>query len=243
MFYKKLVLRYHISVLTSGRIEMKRIVVLSVVLLISLSSLVAAENFFGDLTQAQRYDLADSYNRVADRYQELDDTQKAQSFRAMVEVIFPGFGKAERPQTAQTAPKPVAREEKIDPSGDEASRYYFNKILRGIFNENLNLTVSVLAETLYLPLYDSGLSKADVSSEIEWFFDNYDLSRIAPNDVLDMNSIRVTALDNGYWRLDVKVRPEYRDALPEVTFWGEKMGMYFRKYPEGWRLGAIGPVA
>ena len=82
-----------------------------------------------------------------------------------------------------------------------------------------------------------------VNSELEWFFSEYDVSSVAPDDIFRMSTMQVIPLDNGYWRLDIQIWSEYADAIPEVTFWAEKMGFYFRKFPEGWRLAAIGPVA
>jgi hypothetical protein len=204
----------------------------------------ASEFFFSDLSEAQRYDLADAYDRVADRFDEIDDSDRADEYRAMVQVIFPGFGQVERPAAPEkpVQPRTPAKAE-VDPAGGDASFYYFNKILRGIFNENVSLTVSAIADTLYLPLFDAGVDKAMVASELEWFFDEYDLSSVAPDDVFMMSTMQVTPLDNGFWRLDIQTWPEYAEALDIVTFWSEKMGFYFRKFPEGWRLAAIGPVA
>jgi len=222
---------------------MKRIIALLIVS-IALVALGSEELFFDGLNDAQRYDLADAYNRVADRYAELDDAERAAAFRAMVGMIYPGFESAARPETpAEPVVVRPPETPATDPAGGDASFYYFNKLLRGVFNENVSLTVSVIAETLYLPLYDSGIDRAVVSSELEWFFDTYEVDRVVPDDVFDMRSIAVTPLDNGYWRLDVNTWPDFADAVPEVTFWSRKMGFYFRKYPEGWRLAAIGPTA
>ena len=223
---------------------MNRIAVFIAVLMVSSMMLGASELFFGDLTDAQRYDLADAYDKVADRFDELDEPEKAADFRAMVDVIFPGFAQAGRPAETQQPVRPQRPERTApDPAGGDASYYYFNKLLRGVFNENLSLTMSVMSDTLYLPLYDSGIDRQDVAEEVRWFFDEYDLMSISPDDVFLMEGIQVTPLDNGYWRLDVEVRPEYENALPTVTFWSKKMGFYFRKFAEGWRLAAIGPVS
>ncbi len=223
---------------------MKRAAILIFVFLVLALVVNASELLFDDLTEAQRYDLADAYDRVADRFEELDDIERADSYRIMVQLIFPGYGQVERPsgpvepvqtqRPAQPAP---------DPAGGDASFYYFNKILRGVFNENVSLTVAAIADTLYLPLFDAGVDKAMIASELEWFFSEYDITSVSPDDIFRMTSMQVLPLDNGFWRLDIQTWPEYADALPEVTFWAEKMGFYFRKFPEGWRLAAIGPVA
>ena len=226
-----------------GRFLMKRIIVL-IAVLIALTGLIgAAEPFFGQLSDVQRYDLADAYNKVADRFEELDQHKRSEEFRSMVRVIFPGFGEIQRP-AEEAKPIVSSRPEKTapDPAGADASYYYFNKLLRGVFNENLSLTISVMSETLYLPLFDSGLSRKEVTDEVGRLFNEYDLFSIAPADVFYMDGIETTPLDNGYWRLDVETRPGYENALPEVTFWSQKMGFYFRNFPEGWRLAAIGPV-
>jgi hypothetical protein len=223
---------------------MKRAAILIFVFLVLALVVNASELLFDDLTEAQRYDLADAYDRVADRFEELDDIERADSYRIMVQLIFPGYGQVERPSSpvepvqtqrpAQPAP---------DPAGGDASFYYFNKILRGVFNENVSLTISAIADTLYLPLFDAGVDKAMIASELEWFFSEYDITSVSPDDIFRMTSMQVLPLDNGFWRLDIQTWPEYADAIPEVTFWAEKMGFYFRKFPEGWRLAAIGPVA
>ncbi len=223
---------------------MKRAAILLFIFLAFTITVSASELFFDDLSDAQRYDLADAYDRVADRFDELDDTKRAESFRSMVQIIFPGFGRVERPVQAEEPVRTQRPEQAApDPAGGDASFYYFNKLLRGIFNENISLTLSVIADTLYLPLFDAGVDKAMVASELEWFFSEYDVTSVAPDDVFRMTTMQVIPLDNGYWRLDIQTWPEYADVIPEVTFWAEKMGFYFRKFPEGWRLAAIGPVA
>lgn len=223
---------------------MKRVAVLTTLIFAVAMALGASEPFFDALSDAQRYDLADAYDRVADRYDELADPQKSDAFRAMVQIIYPGFGEVERPEESPEPARPQRPESvKPDPAGEAASRYYFSKLLRGIFNENTSLTLSVVAETLYLPLYDSGVDKPTIAADLEWFFKNYNVTTMSPDDIFKMDGIITTPLDNGYWRLDVETQEEFADALPTVTFWAEKMGFYFRKFPEGWRLAAIGPVA
>lgn len=223
---------------------MKRIAILLILSLATILAMSAAEPNFNQLSDAQRYDLAHAYNMVADKFEDLDDAERAEGYRQMVQVIYPGFGQATRPEqqpegTIQIRPETPAP----DPAGENASTYYFNKLLRGVFNENVSLTTSVLADTLFLPFFDKGVEKAMAASELEWFFSEYDVTGIAPGDVFNMDSIETTPLDNGYWRLDVETQPGYEYAVPEVTFWSGKMGFYFRKFAEGWRLAAIGPVA
>jgi hypothetical protein len=223
---------------------MKRAAILIFVFLVLALVVNASELLFDDLTEAQRYDLADAYDRVADRFEELDDIERADSYRIMVQLIFPGYGQVERP-TDPVEPVQTQRpaQPAPDPAGGDASYYYFNKILRGVFNENVSLTLSAIADTLYLPLFDAGVDKAMIASELEWFFGEYDITSVSPDDIFRMTSMQVLPLDNGFWRLDIQTWPEYADVIPEVTFWAEKMGFYFRKFPEGWRLAAIGPVA
>jgi hypothetical protein len=223
---------------------MKRAAILIFVFLVLALVVTASELRFDDLTEAQRYDLADAYDRVADRFEELEDVERADNYRVMAQLIFPGYGQVERP-SAPAEPVQTQRpaQPAPDPSGGDASFYYFNKILRGVFNENVSLTLSAIADTLYLPLFDAGVDKAMIASELEWFFTEYDITSVSPDDIFRMTSMQVLPLDNGFWRLDIQTWPEYADVIPEVTFWAEKMGFYFRKFPEGWRLAAIGPVA
>ncbi len=208
-----------------------------------LSVLSAASPKFDKLNEAQRYDLAKAYALVADRFDELKQSERAKGYRQMAEKIFPGY-KQSVPEPAEKAAKsvePVDKPVALSTPGDTASIYYFNKVLKGVFTENLNLTLNTLADPLYLPQYDKGINKEYAASELQWAFDKYDLESMSPSDVFQMDTIQVTSLNNGYWRLDIQTQPGYGEAVP-VTFWSEKMGFYFRKYSEGWRLAAIGPV-
>ena len=226
------------------RLVMKRTVILLAFCLTAILTLNAAGPDFDDLSDAQRYDLAHAYNMVADRFDELDDTERADAFRKMVQVIYPGFGEVARPvDEPETVVAPRPEKQPPDPAGENASRYYFQKLLRGVFNENVTLTTSVLADTIFLPLFDQGVDRQLAASELEWFFNEYDLTGISPQDVFKMDEITTVPLDNGYWRLDVETQSGYETAVPEVTFWAARMGFYFRKFAEGWRLAAIGPVA
>jgi hypothetical protein len=221
---------------------MKRTVFVFLALVVLAGAVGATGNFWDGMSDARRYDLADAYAKVADRYEEVGEKAKADDFRAMAQNIYPGYQTAQRPEgTPVTQPAPVRPAAPApDPAGAEAARYYFAKLLRGVFSENLSLTLSVLADTLYVPYYDRGLTKDDVAGELEWFFDTYDATSIAPSDVFLLDSIVVVPLENGYWRLEVEVADPYVDALPDVTFWSARQGYYFRRYPEGWRLAAIG---
>ena len=223
---------------------MKRITAIITVLAAAALVPLVSQEFFGELTSAQRYDLADAYQRVAARFDELGQNPRAAQYRDLAQEIFPGFSASERPESSGSeAPRRAQRQQAaVETSGGDASNYYFSKLLRGVFNENIPLTLSVLAEPLYLPLFDDGIDKTLIASELTWFFENYNLSAVNPRDVFDMESIAVTPLNNGYWRLDVEIKNAYRNAVPEITFWSAKMGFYFRRYPEGWRLSAIGPV-
>ncbi len=221
---------------------MKRYVILMALCLTLISGLSAADPGFGKLTEPQKYDLAHAYNMVADRFDELKNPKRAESYRRMVEMIYPGFRNTPPRTTAQqSVTVRPARKPAVNPAGKDAAIYYFGKILRGLGTENAALALSCVSDPLYLPQYDKGISKEFAESELEWAFDKYDMQSLSANDVFDMNSISVTPLNNGYWRLDVRTRPGYEKALP-FTFWSGKMGFYFRNFSEGWRLAAIGPV-
>ena len=170
---------------------MKRVVTIIAVLFTVALWAGASEEFFGQLTEAQRYDLADAYQRVADRFDELGQRKRASRFRAQVDVIFPGFAGSERPEESLTSslrPEPAAP----DPAGSDASYYYFNKLLHGVFNENIPLILSAVGDVLYLPMFDEGVVKSTITGELTWFFDNYDLEGVAARDIFDMESIVAT---------------------------------------------------
>jgi len=223
---------------------MKRAVFLVFVFLIAIGVVGALTRFYEDMSDAQRYDLADAYDQVAERFDELGDASRAEKFRAMVELIFPGFYQTERPAEIVDTVAPASPGERLeDIVGQEASKYYFDKLLRGVFSENLTLSLSVIADTLFLPLYDEGIiKKPDVEAGMEKLFTKYNIDSYEAKDVFQLDDIEVISFANGFWRLDVETWPQFAEGLKEVTFWSEKMGFYFRKFPQGWRLAAIGPV-
>jgi len=223
---------------------MKYIVSLVLIFLIAAIAASAQTKFYENMSDAQRYDLADAYDQVADRFEELDDAPRAEKLRAMVKLIFPDFYQTERPAEVVDTVVPTPTQESLENRvGREASEYQFSKLLRGIFDEDTALSLSVIAETLYLPLYDEGIRKPDLETEMERFFSKYNVDSYEAEDIFQLEHIEVISLENGYWRLDVKTWPQFAGALEEMTFWSEKMGFYFRKFPQGWRLAAIGPVA
>lgn len=219
---------------------MKRIV-LVVVILVSAVALFATDFFWDGLSDVARYDLADAYKNVAERFAELGDDVSAKAFRDMAQTIYPGIETARRPRdTATTTKVPVAAP-MLDPGAEEAVVYYWKKLARGVFNENVSLINTVIADRIYVPLYEEGLDRESVNRDLVWFFENYDTTVAAPETVFEYETIRVVPLDNGYWRLDVEVADEYVNVLAmEITFWGKSQGYYFRQFPEGWRLAAIG---
>jgi len=223
---------------------MKHVVLPVLAFLVAVTAVGASTRFYEDMSDAQRYDLADAYDKVAERFEELDDAPRAEQFRAMVELIFPGFYQTERPPEVVETVAPTSPEKRVENIiALEASVYFFKKLLRGIFSENLTLSLSVIADTLFLPLYDEGIKKSNLEEEMAWLFSKYEIDSYEAGDVLQLGDIEVIPLENGYWRLDVKTWPQFAVGPEEVTFWSEKMGFYFRKFPQGWRLAAIGPVA
>jgi len=223
---------------------MKHVVFLVLAFLIAITAVGASTNFYEDMSDVQRYDLADAYDQVAERFEELDDAPRAEKFRAMAELIFPGFYQTERPAEIVDAVAPAPPEERLEAIiALEASVYYFEKLLRGVFSENLTLSLSVIADTLFLPLYDEGIKKSNLEEEMEFLFAKYEIDSYEAGDVLQLEDIEVMPLENGYWRVDVETWPQFTIGPEGVTFWSDKMGFYFRKFPQGWRLAAIGPVA
>lgn len=222
---------------------MKRFICLLAVILTLPLLAGASEIFYSGLTEAQRYDLADAYMKVADRYVELGENDKAASFESMVDIIFPGFTEVEGP-VEQAPPQPQVQERQPEEVsfGGESTYYYFRKILRAVFSENVDLSLSVIGERLYLPMFDEGIDKKSIRNGLEWFFEKYAVDSVDPESVFDMHSISVTPLDNGYWRLDAQINTQFVNTVPELTFWAERIGFYFHKLPQGWRLAAIGPV-
>ena len=198
------------------------------------SSVFAAKPFYSELNNAQRFDLADAYSQVADIIEKLGQTERAENYRDLGKQIFPDSTALTTSPDTETEKSVADNEEKVKIaySSAQATSYYFTKLIRALNEENLSLTLSILASRLYIPGHENGIEMPVVTRGIEKFFKNYNLQSVTPENVFYLNNKSLERIPNNTWRLSVPIKESYQRILAP-PFQGNKVRLYFRKLPVG----------
>ncbi len=209
----------------------------------------AAENFYESYPETERLIIADAYLAVSENYARMGETEKAEGFRAIALEVYPEIEAARKAgtvQTAETAPAETASTAQsaaapVRPAGKEASavRYFFSKLMRSLFAENLSGVMSLISTRLYLPGYDQGVDKAEVSDYLKWAFEKYPLESTDPSVLYDFNRYFIRK-EGTSWTVKLNLTEQGMAVFQKETgFSGSSHIFYFREYREGWRLIAI----
>ena len=208
-------------------------------------SVFASEPFYSELNNVQRLDLADAYSQVADIIEKLGQTERAESYRALGKQIFPDSMALTTPPDTETEKSVDDNEEKVKiaySENSQATSYYFKKLTRALNEENLSITLSILASRLYIPGHENGVEMSVVTRAIEKFFKDYNLQSVTPENVFYLNNKSLESIPNNTWRLSVPIKEPYQRILAP-PFQGNKVRLYFRKLPVGWRLIALDTIS
>ena len=206
-----------------------------------------AEDFYKSYPESERLLIADAYLSVSENYLKMGEKEKAATFRAIAQEVYPGIEVAREsveivPSEGENAvPATLPAVAPVRPSGTEpaAVRYFFSKLMRGIFTENISSVMSLISTRLYLPGYDQGVSRDEVSSYLKVAFDNYPLEKTDPSLVYNFNRYYVKK-EGSAWTVKVNLTEQGMKIMKEkLSFSGESHIFYFREYREGWRLIAI----
>jgi hypothetical protein len=216
-------------------------------LLICLAGYTTAENFYESYPESERLIIADAYLAVSEQYKEIGKAEKAASFRAIALEAYPEIEAAREAGKLSAAPEERVQADQtpasvpVRPSGTESSavRYYFSKLMRGVFSENLPTVMSLISTRLYLPGFDQGISREEVEKSLGKAFDAFPLESTDPTAIYDFNRYFVRK-EGTSWTVKVNLTPEGSRMLEEIlAFPGESHIFYFREYREGWRFIAL----
>jgi len=200
----------------------------------------AADGFYKGYSESERLVIAGAYLAVGEHYGEMGDTKKAQAYKSMAEEIFPGIQYQD--MDAQSTPqKPVAMTSPVRPSGKEpaAVQYYYGKLMRAVFSENIRDLDGLLSTRLYLPGYDEGVAKADVLKYVQNIFNAYPLEKADPSEYYKLNRLYIKP-EGSAWVTEVDLTDKGISLLKQqFGFIDTRHKFYFREYREGWRLIAI----
>ncbi len=227
---------------------MIRKLLITLILFSCLLSAAGAENFYESYPATERLMIADAYLAVSENYARLGENDKAESFKAIALAVYPDIEAAREAGktgsavvTAPAEPAQIQTAAPARPSGKEASavRYFFSKLMRAVFAEDLSGVMSLISTRLYLPGYDQGVTKEEVSEYLVYAFEKYPLESTDPSLLYDFNRYFIKK-EGSSWT----VRLNMTELGSELFF--EKTGLpgashifYFREYREGWRLIAI----
>jgi len=218
--------------------------ILGVLMLVCTGLLTGAENFYDSYREEERLMIADAYLSVSEQYEIMGDPEKAKVFREMALEIFPEIeaNRLSGEVTAPTAAAPaVAAAVPQRPRGREPSavRYYFSKLMRGVFTENSPAVMSLMSSRLYLPGFDQGVSRQEVEFYLGKAFEMYPLDKTDPNLIYQTDRLYIRPEGNA-WTVTIRLTPEGQEIMKKnLSFPGETHIFYFREDREGWRLIAV----
>lgn len=201
-----------------------------------------AEMFYDDYSESERLVIAGAYLAVSEHYDALGEDKKAEEYKSMADLIFPGIDSIPPAETKSgneaeqtTVSAPVVR-----PSGKEpaAVQYYFGKLMRGVFTENERDILPLLSTRLFLPGYDEGVRKEEVAAYIRRAFEEYPIDETDPSAIYRLERIFIRS-EGSAWIASIKVTPLGERLFASAGFPGETQNFYFREYREGWRLIAV----
>lgn len=214
---------------------------LTFALLILTVTALSGQYFFDNYSETQKLDTAHAYLMVSERFAELGDKEQAEEFREMALLIYPELllaDKEELENLTAVSEKPAAER----PTGPDRSgmiRYFFSKLLKSVTTEDLETADSLIAERLYLPQYDGGLTKAQLLPMVQEIDSQYDLSSFSPSDLYQLDSILVEKVEEGTYLLTVEGADNDALYTTGITFFGRVQTFRFRQFDTGWKIDKI----
>lgn len=215
--------------------------ILFVLFFITTMSL-SSQYFFDDYTDTQKIDAAYSYLLVSEQFAKIGDAKQAAKFRKMALFIYPELLNMDK----ETIVNIVEKEKpKTTPSGPDRSgmiRYYFSKLLRSVITGDLKTADSLIAERLYLPHYEGGLTKSQLAPMVREISEEYNLSSLSPSDLYKIDTISVKKLEEGMYILTIEGADDQTLYQTGITFFGRTQTFRFRHFEGGWKIDKISAI-
>lgn len=218
---------------------MKRTLTIALFFLTAMS--LSSQFFFDDFTDSQKLDTAHAYLMVSEQFAKLGDAKQAAKFREMALFIYPELlimDKEKIEEVVEAAAQPE-RPRITGPDRSGMIRYYFSKLLRSVTTGDLETADSLIAERLYLPEYEGGLTKSQLAPMVSEIYAEYDLSSLSPSDLYDLDSIRVDKVEEGTYLLTINGADDESLYRTGITFFGRVQTFRFRQFDTGWKIDKI----
>lgn len=220
---------------------MKKLLTIAM-LFISVSAALYSQYFFDNFTDFQKLDTAHAYLLVSEQFARLGDSVQAKKFREMALFIYPELfttiDNVDLTVLASNKETP-AQEIKAGPDLSATMRYYFSKLLRSITAGDLESADSLIADRLYIPEYEGGLTKKQLVPMASEIMKEYNLSAMAPSDLYKLNTITVRKAEEGTYFLTVEGADSEALYHSGITFFGRIQTFRFRHFDTGWKIDRI----
>ena len=228
--------------LISAREDILKKLLTITMLFISVSAALYSQYFFDNYTDFQKLDTAHAYLMVSEQFARIGDRDQAKKFREMALFIYPDLfttiDNVDLTVLASDREKP-AQEIKEGPDLSATMRYYFSKLLRSITAGDMETADSLIAERLYIPEYEGGLTKKQLAPMAAEIMKEYNLSAMAPSDLYKLNTITVRKAEEGTYYLTVQGADNDDLYNSGITFFGRVQTFRFRHFDTGWKIDKI----
>jgi hypothetical protein len=228
----------------------KRFIFISI--LFCFLSAFAWSQFYKQLSQEERKELAEAYYMVGEQYKNVGKTEKGDDFIDMAFRIYPKL-KSESIEPGKT---PTQRKTTIVgewqpsyspvPKGTTAKNaimYQFSRFLRGFFTEDKDTMLEVVDSRLFIPGIEQGLPRAEIDARIQYFFLNEGISAVPPSRIVNLQSLDFAPVERAIWKAEISVaeQPEIdlRDYLPAQN---GRLTFFFRVVGDEWLIFALGSL-
>ncbi|MBI9100216.1 MAG: hypothetical protein JEY91_17170 [Spirochaetaceae bacterium] len=217
---------------------------LTVLILLLSAMTLNSQYFFDSYTDVQKLDTAHAYLMVSEQFAKLGDTQQAARFKEMALIIYPELIVTDREELEEMVSATEKVEEKriSGPDRSKVIKYYFSKLLRSITTEDLETADSLIAERLYLPQYNGGLTKTELRPMVLEINETYDLSLLSPEDLYKLETISVEKIEEGTYLLTVEGADNPALYTAGITFFGKVQTFRFRNFDSGWKIDKISAI-
>lgn len=226
---------------------MKRIVFISI--LFCLLSSFAWAQFYEQLSQEERKELAEAYYMVGEQYKKVGKTEKGNDFIAMAfriypklktEAIEPGKTPARAKPTVVGEWQPTYSPVPAGTTAKNAIMYQFSRFLRGFFTEDKETMLEIIDSRLFIPGIEQGLPKAEIDARLQYFFLNEEVSTVPPSRIVDLQSLSFDPVERAVWKAEISTAQQPKIHLKNyVPTKNGKLTFFFRVVGDQWLIFAV----
>lgn len=234
---------------------MKRLFTLIIsILLVSCFALsLGWAEFYTDLSQESRKELAEAYYMAGEQYKQVGKTKKGQDFIDMAYKIYPGLTPSaigepqrtqKRPTSVQTSWKPSYPKTPPSVAPDQnLVLYQFSRFLRAFITEDIEVMKKVLDSSVYIDAIDDWVSEKEIEGYLTTIFDAYPIDKMPPSDLIRLETIEISKLSDYLWKGSVEITDVPEIGLNEsINVDSLRQEFFFRPDASSWLIFAAGAL-